>query len=588
MSSFSFSSTFVRVRCFLVALLMLGVAHAHAQAPAWQSAVRLTSFNYSTCAVEAATTNAAGDVFIVGSFSGALDLSGMVLTSIGDFDGFVAKWSAAANRFVWVQRIGGSATDSATGVAVNGSNVYVVGSFISPLLYVGASPVALQPSGGGYDAYVVKLTDAGTSSTYGWGMRAGGYYYDGALAVAVNGASVYVGGYVGNTTNLTFGTLAQPQHPASSSSNDGFVAKLTDAGATGAFNWVQIVAGARGEYVNALALTGNSVYALGAFASPSLLVGNLTVAYGGGTGVQSDTFVAKLADAGTSVGAVWALRTGGNTVTPLALAVQGTNLYVGGKFNGTAQFGPTSLSTFGPSFLNGFVTKLTDTGSAGNIGWAVRIGSTASFDYTVRSLAAHSTGVYVAGDCGPGAAMTLGALTVPPGYSSYVAKLVDAGTAGSFTWAQRGGGNSYVGAGAVAVSPAGRVYVGGTYQYGAAVFGATTLPDPSTQQLTIGYLAYLQDVALATSPARPVRAGLVVFPNPAQGRATVQLPAGTGADPAVLTVRDALGRTVRTQTLAGAAAGESRQVSVAGLPAGMYVVQVQAGPRLWCQPLQVE
>ncbi len=114
-------------------------------------------------------------MFIAGSFADAPDLSGIVVNSIGDYDGFVAKWSAAANHFVWVQRIGGSSTDNAVGIAVNGSNVYVVGSFVSPQLYVGASTVPLQSSGGGYDAYVVKLTDAGTSSSYTWGLWAGGY-----------------------------------------------------------------------------------------------------------------------------------------------------------------------------------------------------------------------------------------------------------------------------------------------------------------------------------------------------------------------------------------------------------------------------
>lgn len=579
------------MRRFIMAILLLLVAHAHvqAQAPAWQSAVRLTSYDRSSGSVSAAATNAAGDVFITGTFVGGMDLSGMLLYSIGDSDGFVAKWSAAANRFVWVQRIGGSSTDDAAGIAVNGSNVYVVGSFISPQLYVGASTVPLQPSGGGYDGYVVKLTDAGTSSSYTWGLRAGGYYYDGALAVAVNGASVYVAGYVGNTSNLTFGTLAQPQHPASSSGNDGFVAKLTDAGTTGAFNWVQTVAGAQSEYVAKVAVNGSNVYAMGIFSSATALVGGLTLANAGGAARAPDTFVAKFTDAGTSAGVAWAQRTGGSTITPLALAINGPSVYVAGKFYGTALFGTTSLAAYSGSsgFVSGFVTRLTDTGSAGTAGWALRIGSTANFDYTAQSLAAHSTGVYVAGSCGPGATLTLGTLAVAAGPNSYVAKLTDSGTTGVFTWAQRGGSSDTNGAEAVAVSPGGRVYVGGSYKY-TAVFGSTTLTTPSTFGQNIGYLAYLQDMPLATASTQPARAGLSLFPNPAQSSTAVQLPAGTGASQAVLTVRDALGRVVRTQTVAVAAAGGSRDVSLAGLPAGMYVLQVQVGNQVWCQQLQVE
>lgn len=589
MSSPVLSSPFGWVRSLITGLLLLAAARAQAQAPAWQSAVRLTSFDFSTCSVSAAVTNAAGDVFIAGSFAGGLDLSGLVVFSAGDFDGFVAKWSAAANRFVWAQRIGGSAPDGAAGVAVNGTNVYVVGSFLSPQLSVGASPVPLRPSGGGYDAYVVKLTDAGTSGAYAWGLRAGGFFYDGALGVAVNGPSVYVAGYVGNTSNLTFGALAQPQHPASSGGNDGFVAKLTDAGATGAFNWVQTVAGAQSEYVAGVAVTGSGVYALGGFTSATALVGGLALPNAGGTARALDTFVAKFTDAGASAGVAWAQRMGGGTVTPLALAVDGPRVYVAGKFYGTAQFGATALAAYGGSsgFVTGFVARLTDTGSAGTAGWALRIGSAANFDYAARGLAAHGTGVYVAGSCGPGAAMTAGALAVPAGPNSYVAKLTDAGTTGAFAWVQRGGSSDTDGAEAVAVSPSGRVYVGGSYEY-TGVFGATTLANPSTAQQTIGYLAYLQDTPLATAPARPARTGLGVFPNPARGRVTVQWPAGAGAGKAVLTVCDALGRAVRTQAVAVAAAGESRDLSVAGLPTGVYVLRVRAGDREWCQPLQVE
>lgn len=74
-----------------------------------------------------------------------------------------------------------------------------------------------------------------------------------------------------------------------------------------------------------------------------------------------------------------------------------------------------------------------------------------------------------------------------------------------------------------------------------------------------------------------MRTGLGIFPSPAHGRVTVQWPAGTGGSQAIQTVRDALGRAMRTQNVAAAAAGGNQDVGVAGLPAGMYVLQVQVG-----------
>jgi hypothetical protein len=60
-----------------------------------------------------------------------------------------------------------------------------------------------------------------------------------------------------------------------------------------------------------------------------------------------------------------------------------------------------------------------------------------------------------------------------------VARLIEAGTTGAFTWVQRGGDNDLNGATAVALSLSGRVYVGGSYQH-AGLFGTTMLADPST------------------------------------------------------------------------------------------------------------
>lgn len=65
-------------------------------------------------------------------------------------------------------------------------------------------------------------------------------------------------------------------------------------------------------------------------------------------------------------------------------------------------------------------------------------------------------------------------------------------------------------------------------------------------------------------------AGLTLFPNPAQGTATLLRPAGVEAVTA--TLHDALGRTVRTYALA--AGTGPHPLDMAGLPAGAYVLQV--------------
>jgi hypothetical protein len=70
-----------------------------------------------------------------------------------------------------------------------------------------------------------------------------------------------------------------------------------------------------------------------------------------------------------------------------------------------------------------------------------------------------------------------------------------------------------------------------------------------------------------------LQTALTVFPNPThEGQATLLVPTGTGAGQ--VQVLDALGRLVRQQALA---AGGNTTLKLAGLPAGVYVVRVQAG-----------
>jgi hypothetical protein len=79
------------------------------------------------------------------------------------------------------------------------------------------------------------------------------------------------------------------------------------------------------------------------------------------------------------------------------------------------------------------------------------------------------------------------------------------------------------------------------------------------------------DSPLAT--ANPLQTELALYPNPTQnGQATLLVPTGTGAGQ--VRVLDALGRLVREQALV---VGGATTLKLAGLPAGVYMVRVQAG-----------
>jgi hypothetical protein len=81
---------------------------------------------------------------------------------------------------------------------------------------------------------------------------------------------------------------------------------------------------------------------------------------------------------------------------------------------------------------------------------------------------------------------------------------------------------------------------------------------------------------------------LTVFPNPAHRAFTLSLPALGATRTAHLTLVNALGQTVSTQTIALTPGGTQTQVAVAGLATGLYTVRVQAGAETATTRLSVE
>ena len=148
----------------------------------------------------------------------------------GGQDLFVAELDAngtLAGGFATV--IGGSNTESANGVAVDGSgNIYVAGQTDSTDLFT--SPILPYP-GGSNDAFLFKLASGGGSITYSTYL--GGSKSDLATGIAVNAAdnSAYLSGIadspgIAGASNSLLGT------------EDGFAAKFDSSGHQVYFTYV--------------------------------------------------------------------------------------------------------------------------------------------------------------------------------------------------------------------------------------------------------------------------------------------------------------------------------------------------------------
>lgn len=176
---------------------------------------------------------------------------------------------------------------------------------------------------------------------------------------------------------------------------------------------------------------------------------------------QYDAFVAKLNPEGKFL---WARSMGGpghDTAFRLAVSPAG-EVYVGGEFSDTANFGRTSLTSAGDRDI--FVVKL-DTN--GNFQWALRAGSakiptTETERERLTGIALGSDGVYVTGNYLGGADFGSSNLSSQGSTDVFLAKLTETADGPEFQWVQTVGteGEDYSKALALGTSTSGqRIYL---------------------------------------------------------------------------------------------------------------------------------
>jgi hypothetical protein len=298
-------------------------------------------------------TDTAGNVYVTGMFAETAAFATTTITSAGLSDIFVAKLDA--NGFLdWVAQAGGASGDVGRGLALDGSgNIYVCGNYNGSVNF-GTNPLA----GFGYnDAFIAKLNSDGV---WQWTRGAGGSGDDQALGIDTDSSgNAYVTGYYRGTATFTPFTLT------SNGDADIFIAKVNASGfLLGVFSW----GGAMFDIGSAVALDpADNIYLAGHI--------NGTVAFGPfvlvGEGAE-DIFAMKMNSGGIIQ---WAERAGGEGWDlPTAIAADAAgNLYLTGRFQGSAAFGPVTLTSLG--LYDAFFAKL-DTN--GFLGWVIQAGGTSN------------------------------------------------------------------------------------------------------------------------------------------------------------------------------------------------------------------
>ncbi len=142
----------------------------------------------------------AGNAYLAGCFSSTVTIGTTTLPCRGEVDMNIVKYDPNGN-IVWVRDAGGAnVDDSRDNICDRFGNVYVLGEFNSPILYIGDSTMATN---GNSDLSLVKYDPCGNVV---YAENVGNTNYDAGLSLAIdNRENIYITGRFGNP-GISFGT----------------------------------------------------------------------------------------------------------------------------------------------------------------------------------------------------------------------------------------------------------------------------------------------------------------------------------------------------------------------------------------------
>ena len=242
------------------------------------------------------TLDGSGNVYTTGRFSATADFdpgagtSNLTATSA---DVFVSKLNTAG-ELVWAKAFGGSLSDSANSIAVDGSgNVYTTGYFYNSADFDPSAGTTSLTSAGGFDVFVSKLSASGALV---WAKAFGGAGTEVGYSIALDGSgNLHTTGYFYNSADFDPG--AGTTNMTSAGSSDVFISKLN---ATGGLVWAKTLGGTTTDDGYSVTVDASSnVYTAGRFGDtvdfdPGAGTANLTSAG------SNDAFILKLDASGTA------------------------------------------------------------------------------------------------------------------------------------------------------------------------------------------------------------------------------------------------------------------------------------------------
>jgi len=382
---------------FIAAVLVAApVARALTPAPLWHDLMGDASQQY---VYDIAIDPNDGDVAIVGTFAGTMLFDGLIRTSVGGFDGFIAVYNA--NGFPReFRQFGDTSNQYAQCVAFAPDGDLFVGGYISGVANLGGTSLT---SAGGADIVLAHYTD---DLAHVWSKRFGDASSQYAIEMDVNTAGdVWLCGYFAGTVAFG-GTLT------SAGGNDAYIARFNGLGT---HQFSARFGDTATQYGNSIAVDGaDNVYLTG-LVSGSINLGGAVLTSAG----SNDAYLAKFNAAGVHQWSKIFGDTGNQFAQEVSVTASGL-CCITGSFGGTINFGGSALTSTGSDdiFLACFNT-------GGFHQWSKRFGDASQ--QSGISVSAGDAGVYITGNIQGSADFGGGALTSVGQRDLYLARFTTLG-----------------------------------------------------------------------------------------------------------------------------------------------------------------
>jgi hypothetical protein len=448
---------------------------AQSQSYVWANSTGSQSFS-SEIQPTAMALDASNNVYTIGTFTGTVDFNPGVgvanLTSSSqNYDTYIQKLDANGN-FVSAISLAGNGYTSGQAIETDANgNVYIVGSFDSPVDFdPGATVNSISPLGN-QDAFILKLNSSGM---FQWVKTFGSanFVSCSALSLAIdNNNDIILSGFFADVVDFNPGPAVNAL--GATGFADQFILKLNSAGN---FVWAKAFLGS--DYINPYQLTtdaNNNIFSSGTFYGtydfdPGIGQTNLSASQ------TDDIYITKLNSNGDFI---WAKKLGNNNYENVEGLVtdQAGNTYITATFIDTLDTDPganiVNLITQNDAIL---ILKLN---SSGNFVWSKKIDGN-GYTYPENIDINNQGHIYLTGyfdgvaDFDPGNSVYN--LTSAGDYDIFISKYDENG---NFILAKNIGDISADGGFDMKVATNGSIYVTG-------LFGGTVdfNPGPATNNLT--------------------------------------------------------------------------------------------------------